>query len=593
MADDCSNDETAEIEKIVFGLQVIHNTENLLFLKNCNNAAKTARGKYLLFLNNDTQVQAGWLSALVDVAENKEDCGIVGSKLIYPDGSLQEAGGIIWNNGFGWNYGRGDDPDAPDYSYLRETDYISGASIMISKELWEQIGGFDEVFAPAYFEDADLAFEVRRRGKKVYYQPTSVVVHFEGVSNGKEVTKGIKKHQVLNREKFIQKWRNTLLTEQKAPGENVLAACDRKIAQKTVLFISDTMPMYDKDAGSRTIDLYMQGFLDRDYIVKFISNDFIGIEPYASRMEQMGIETLTGYFYEKNIIAWLYKNHKDIDFVFANHPDCTLAFIDILKKLQIPVRYYGMDLHFIRLHREYEVSGDISKEELSKECLEKEKYLIDNCDIVYYPSQVEIDIVQDQFHKAAARVLKVNFYKDESIVNTYDACDRTGIMFIGGYKHTPNVDAVKWFAKDIFPYVDSKPDMTFSIIGSDMPPEIAGLKSEKIETIGYVTDEELEEIYKRIKLVVIPLRYGAGIKGKVIEAMFHGIPVLSTTVGMEGIPHITKADLIADDAESFKKTLEDIYSDDMLLNEISCEVTAIIREHYSESVAWSSIAEDF
>lgn len=593
LADDCSNDETAEIEKIVSGLQVIHNTENLLFLKNCNHAAKIARGKFLLFLNNDTQVQAGWLSALLDVAENKEDCGIVGSKLIYPDGSLQEAGGIIWNDGFGWNYGKGDDPDAPDYQYLRETDYISGASIMIPKKLWEQIGGFDEVFAPAYYEDTDLAFEVRRRGKKVYYQPRSVVVHFEGISNGKEVTGGVKRHQVLNREKFIRKWRNTLLTEQKAQGEHVLAACERKIGRKTVLFISETVPTYDKDAGSRTIDFYMQAFLNRDYIVKFISNDFAGVEPYTSRMEQMGIEVLAGDFYKKNIDAWLYRNHGDIDFVFANYPNCTLAYIDILKKLQIPVRYYGMDLHFIRLHREYEITGNISSEEASEECLEKEKYLIDNCDIVYYPSQVEIDIVKNQFHKAAARVLKANFYKDENIVNTYSACDRTGIMFIGGYKHAPNVDAVKWFVKDIFPYIDSKLDMTFSIIGADMPPEIANLKSEKIETIGYVTDEELEEIYKKIKLVVIPLRFGAGVKGKVIEAMFHGIPVLSTTVGMEGIPHITKADLIADDAESFRKALENIYSDHMLLNEVSCEETEIIREHYSENAAWSSIAEDF
>lgn len=593
LADDCSGDETSVIEDVVAGLQIIHNTENLLFLKNCNNAAKTAKGKYLLFLNNDTQVQAGWLSALLNVAENKEDCGIVGSKLIYPDGSLQEAGGIIWNDGFGWNYGKGDAPDAPDYNYLRETDYISGASIMISKELWEQVGGFDEVFAPAYYEDADLAFEVRRRGKKVYYQPDSVVVHFEGISNGREVTEGIKKHQLLNREKFIRKWKNTLLTEQKPPGKNILAACERKIDRKTVLFISKTVPMHDKDAGSRTIDFYMREFLNRGYIVKFISGDFNGVEPYTSRMEQMGIEVLAGEFYRKNIAAWLYKNHEDIDFVFANYPNCTFAFIDILKKLQIPVRYYGMDLHFLRLHREYEMSGDISKEELSKEYLKKEKYLIDNCDIVYYPSQVEIDIVKNQFHKDTAKVLKVNFYKDENIVNTYDACDRTGIMFIGGYGHAPNVDAVKWFAKDIFPYIDSKLDISFSIIGSEMPPEIASLKSEKIETIGYVTDERLAEIYKKIKLVVIPLRFGAGIKGKVIEAMFHGIPVLSTSIGMEGIPHVTKADLIADDTETFRKTLEDIYSDHTLLNEISNEETEIIREHYSESVAWSSIAEDF
>lgn len=593
LVDDCSNDETVKMEEIVSGVHIIHNKENLLFLRNCNNASRIARGKYLLFLNNDTQVQAGWLSALLDIAENREDCGLVGSKLVYPNGSLQEAGGIIWNDGTGCNYGRGDDPDAPDYNYLRETDYISGASIMISKDLWERIGGFDEVFEPAYYEDADLAFEIRKYGKKVYYQPKSVVVHFEGISNGKEVTEGIKKYQILNREKFVNKWKQTLLTEQMPCRENIFAACDRKIDRKTVLFISRAVPMYDKDAGSRTIDFYMQEFLNRGYIVKFIPNDFSRIEPYVSRMEQMGIEVLAGDYYKENIFAWLYKNHADIDFVFANYPDCTLAFIDTLKQLQIPIRYYGMDLHFFRLHREYELSGNVNKKKMSEEYLEKEKYLIDNCDVVYYPSQVEIDIVQNQFHKKDARILKINIYKDADIVNTYNAYDREGIMFIGGYRHAPNVDAVNWFVTDIFPNVDSRLNISFYIIGADMPQEIANLKNEKIETIGYVTDDELEDIYKKIKMVIIPLRFGAGIKGKVIEAMFHGIPVLSTSIGMEGIPNITKADLIADDAETFKKILEDIYSDNNLLNEVSCEEIEIIRENYSETVAWSNIAEDF
>src|SRR5699024_4776423 len=160
----------------------------------------------ILFLNNDTQVTEGWLSSLVKLIESDSTIGMVGSKLVYPDGRLQEAGGIIWSDGSGWNYGRMDDPDKPEYNYVKDVDYISGASIMIRRELWEQIGGFDVRYTPAYCEDADLAFEVRKAGYRVVYQPLSKVIHFEGVSNGTDVNgTGLKRYQVENFKKLKEK----------------------------------------------------------------------------------------------------------------------------------------------------------------------------------------------------------------------------------------------------------------------------------------------------------------------------------------------------------------------------------------------------
>lgn len=191
VANDCSTDQTSRIDEVIQGIVLINNAENLNFLKNCNNAAKYAKGKYILFLNNDTQVQPNWLAPLVDLIEKDKQIGMVGSKLINPDGTLQEAGGIIFKDGSPCNYGRGSDPDLPEFNYVKEVDYISGASIMILRSLWEEIGGFDEEFAPAYCEDSDLAFTVRKLGYKVMYQPRSVVVHFEGISNGKDTSSGL------------------------------------------------------------------------------------------------------------------------------------------------------------------------------------------------------------------------------------------------------------------------------------------------------------------------------------------------------------------------------------------------------------------
>lgn len=167
IADDCSTDFTKDITKVVEGVNVKKAPTNLKFLLNCNNAAKSARGQYILFLNNDTQVQKDWLKHLVDLIESDSNIGMVGSKLVYPDGLLQEAGGIVWKDGSAWNYGNRQDGNASEYNYVKEVDYISGAAIMIRHSLWDELGGFDESFIPAYYEDTDLAFQVRRAGYKV------------------------------------------------------------------------------------------------------------------------------------------------------------------------------------------------------------------------------------------------------------------------------------------------------------------------------------------------------------------------------------------------------------------------------------------
>lgn len=225
IADDGSSDETRTIQDRVANITLLKNEENLQFLKNCNMAAHHAQGEFLLFLNNDTNVQEGWLDALVNTMAADSSVGIVGAKLVYPDGRLQEAGGIVWRDGSCWNYGWFDDPDKPEYNYPREVDYVSGACLMVRRDLWEEIGGFDEAFAPAYYEDTDLAFQARARGYKVVYQPNAVVAHFEGVSCGINLRQGVKQHQAINKAKFFDKWQPVLLKEHFERGKNLDIAC--------------------------------------------------------------------------------------------------------------------------------------------------------------------------------------------------------------------------------------------------------------------------------------------------------------------------------------------------------------------------------
>ncbi len=221
VGDDCSSDKTEELEKAVKGIRVIHHERNYQFLMNCNRISKKARGKYLVFLNNDTQVQKGWLEALVNLMEEDQVIGLAGSKFIYPTGLVQEAGGIVWKDASVLQFGNNRQPGEEELNIRREADYISGASIMIRKELWDEIGGFDERFVPAYYEDVDLAFQVRERGYKVVYQPESEVVHFEGVTEGgtQEEDERKKKQIERNREKFAAKWGKILREQHYEAGE--------------------------------------------------------------------------------------------------------------------------------------------------------------------------------------------------------------------------------------------------------------------------------------------------------------------------------------------------------------------------------------
>lgn len=572
LADDGSTDRTQTIAEIVRGLRIVRNQQNLRFLKNCNHAAKEAKGKYILFLNNDTQVQPDWLTSLVELIEQDEKIGMVGSKLVYPDGSLQEAGGIVWKDGSAWNFGRGKNPLSPEFNYVKETDYISGAAIMIRRALWEEIGGFDEQFAPAYFEDTDLAFGVRKHGYKVMYQPASVVVHFEGVSNGTDTASGQKSYQLVNQKKFTEKWKDVLEKEHFKNGENVFSARDRSAGKETVLVIDHYIPTYDKDAGSRSMDTYLQLLTKMGFNVKFMGDNFYYDIPYARHYEQMGIEILCGNFYARNWKSWVNEHGKYLDYVLLSRPNISIKHIDMFKeKTKAKIIYYVQDLHFLREQREYEITHDPERLKSSQEFKKQEMYIMDRADVVFTLSSVEKAIIDENIPGEKAVIIPISCYYDfpETPATMKGKKD---ILFVGGFGHRPNENAVLWFAENVWPMVKKElPDSRWVIIGSHPTEKVLELQGdERILVTGFVSDEELEDYYdNKCRACVIPLQYGAGVKGKTLEAMYHRVPIISTSVGIEGLYDIEKYVQPTDDATSFADKVVALYRDDRTSEELA------------------------
>ena len=593
IADDCSTDLTTEIEQIIPGVKLITTEKNVRFILNCNNAAKYATGKYILFLNNDTQVMENWLEPLVTLIESAEDIGMVGSKLIYPDGCLQEAGGILWKDGSAWNFGNCQNPQLPEFNYVKEVDYISGAAIMTYRSLWEEIGGFDELFVPAYCDDSDLAFTIRKMGYRVMYQPKSVVVHFEGVSNGTDTSSGQKAYQVVNRKKFYEKWKAEL-DKHPENAANVFQARDRSYGKKTLLMVDHYVPTFDKDAGSRTVYQYLKLFVKLGFNVKFIGDNFYQEEPYTSVLQQMGIEVLYGPYYAQNWENWVRQNGEYIDYVFLNRPHIAPKYVECIRKYtNARIVYYGHDLAFLREMREYQVTGNAEHKQASQDWKSRELKMMRSADMAYYPSYVEVDEIHSI--DPSVKVKAIPAYLFESVQwEGYDFDNRKDIMFIGGFGHRPNVDAVKWLAKEIYPeLMKLLPDVKIHILGSNAPREVQDLASDNFIIEGFVTDEQLEQFYKNCRISLVPLRYGAGIKGKVVEAMRYGIPVVTTTTGAEGIPDAQNALLIEDDAKMLAQKLAKLYVDEKRLTEMSRNCIDYVRNNYSFENAVEIIAPEF
>ena len=604
IADDVSTDATEHISRYAEGVTVSRNETNQGFLRNCNQAAKKARGRYIMFLNNDTRVTEGWLTALVNLIRSDDSIGMTGSKLVYPDGRLQEAGGIIWSDGSGWNYGRLDDPDKPQYNYVKDVDYISGAAILIRRSLWEQIGGFDERYAQAYCEDSDLAFEVRKAGYRVVYQPLSKVIHYEGISNGTDVQGGgLKRYQAGNSEKLKEKWAEELKHQCENNGNpDPFRARERSMGRPIILVIDHYVPTFDKDAGSRTTYQYLKMFLKHGYVVKFLGDNFAHEEPYSTALEQMGVEILSGPEYEAGIWDWISAHGKDISAAYLNRPHIAIKYVDYLREnTDIRLIYYGHDLHYLRESREYALTMDPDRRRAADYWKGIELSLFYKVDMSYYPSCVERDAVRAEDENIPVKDIVAYVYDEFRENIPRDFARREGILFVGGFAHPPNADAVLWFTKEVYPLIadrmrgEGAEPPKFYVVGSRVTDEIKALEQTVPGVVvrGFVSDEELTQLYDETRLVVVPLRYGAGVKGKVVDALYNGAAVVTTSIGAEGIPHAEDVMVIADQADALAEAVLRIYQSPESCQALSERTQDYVRRYYSQEAAWDVIKDDF
>ncbi|WP_334177542.1 glycosyltransferase [Pseudoxanthomonas sp.] len=589
VVDDGSTDETGEWMAQIAGLRYHRRAANGGFIAACNDGAAMAKGDFLVLLNNDTVPQPGWLDALLDTFDAHTQVGLVGAQLVYPDGRLQEAGGVVFDDGTAWNYGRFDSPDDPRYASVRDADYCSGAAIAVPASLFRDVGGFDTRYAPAYYEDTDLAFAIRARGYRVLYQPASRVVHLEGITSGTDTGSGAKAYQLRNRGVFAAKWKDALAGLLRA-GD--VPTAGSVVRSRQVLVIDAETPRPQHDSASLRLTHLMTMLVDDGAHVVFLPADLRHAGGDTVRLRQRGIEVWQAPFAGRPS-AWLREHGHRFDVVMVSRHYVATEFLPLVRRFapQARMMFDTVDLHFLREMRGAELANDAGLRRAAERTRARELALMKQADITLVVSPTERDMLATLLPDMQVEVLaNLHVLADGGLPFE----QRRDLVFVGGFRHPPNVDAVLWFGREIFPLIRARlPDIRFHCIGMAPPSEVLALQAQPgIVVHGHVVD--LDPYMDGVRVAIAPLRFGAGVKGKVNLSMAHGQPVVATSCASEGMHLADGHDvMMADDAGAFADAVLRLYEDAGLWARLSANGRENIARHFSMDAARDTVRKVF
>jgi O-antigen biosynthesis protein len=541
--------------------------ENVGFVRGNNLVMDRFREQDVVLLNNDTLVRPGWLTALADRAYSAPEVGIVGAKLVYPDGRLQEAGGEIFQDGTGRNIGKRDDPDRYSYTQVREVDYCSAACLYVRREVLERVGFLDERYHPAYFEDTDLCFAAAAAGFRVLYEPAAVVVHLEGgtAGRGAEQSSLSRELQERNRPKFLEKWAVQLRTKRTGMYDH-----RPRNGKPQLLMILPFMPLYDKAAGElkwfRTLPLLQERYdvvllarnaqQQRKYIDAV---EAMGVTVYATdqtRLEAMGISAeapfrldfealLRANDFQAVLIGFWHVAHQYLEEI-RRHAPRAMVVID------------SVDLEYVRLERKGALTGSEAERWKSEWVRRAELEMYRRADLVLTVTEQDRRTLQAEIPGLATGI-------SADIHPLLEPCEESdGLLFVGNFGHDPNEDAVRWFCREVFPRIRPQlPGVRLSVVGNAPTPAVLALAGPDVTVTGYVP--EVDPYYQAARVGVFPIRYGAGMKGKVAKGLLAGLPMVLTSVCAEGMELVhEESALIADTAETFAEAVVRLYRDEAL-----------------------------
>jgi GT2 family glycosyltransferase len=584
IVDNASPDDTADRLKAgLTGARIIENAINAGFARGSNRGAQLARGRFLCFLNADAFVQTGWLPPLLEVFERDPSAGVAVPLFLHPDGRVQEAGSALDCEGSPLAIGDGDDASAFEHRFIRTVDYGSAACLLVRADLFEEAGGFDPVYSPAYYEDVDFCFKLRERGFTTVYEPRSRVVHRRG--GGSPQAQAL---MVANRRVFAGRWKERLDRRhplRAGPDPRLRLAARDAEALERILVIDDRVPHYDRGSGDPRMAKLLAEVADLwpENRVTLFTADPRNAERYAPPLLERGIEVACA---DEHFDRWLDRRKFHYSVVLVSRASNIERFDDHLRRTQPQARrIYDIEaLAFRRI--EQEGNGPAGR------LRELEREGVEGADVVICVSEEEAKFAREL---TTSPVYVLPTYVD--VLEKPPGFDeRGGIVFFGGFlagPGGPNEDAAARLVEEVMPRLwETMPELELEIVGANPTPRVRELQGPRIDVVGFVPDPY--ERLSRARVHVHPLRFGAGIKLKLIDTMAAGLPFVTTPTGAEGLglDHLEDV-LVADGEEALARLAVDLYNDRELWLRAQRDLLSIVREHFGRERFRSILVEAF
>ena len=565
-----SADVVAFAQRQVAGARVFVSPVNLGFGGGNNRLARDARGELLLLLNDDAVVHPGWLEPLVQTLDSQPGAAAVGSRILFADGRVQEAGSVLFDDGSTAPVGRGLAAGSPAYLFRRRVDFTSANSLLLRASALAEVGGFDDGFFPAYYEDVDLALALRAAGHSWFYDGRSQIGHHESASTVTHF-----KHFLFDRniERVRAKWAEALAGQpSRPPGGGPdgpePASLRPAIARARgdlprVLVVDDMLPVPSLGAGFVLMhDFAVQAGLER-FALSLAVTKHPGADPTA--VAQLGYEVIQG-----DLPTHLADPAAAYDVIVICRPSNYELVADVLAthQSQAAIVYVAEALFATRLEREADLLGagdpraaDIRAEAARVRAIEES--IVVSVDRVAAVSEAEAAVLRAV--PGAAPVDVVPPLQPSLRVTPAELGARRDIAYVASWTargKTPNYDGFWWCVRDVLPAVLAPVPWTrLRVTGANVPDDILAVAGPHVELTGFVP--ELVDLYAAVRVVVVPIRFGAGVKIKTLEALQYGVPVVTTSVGAEGIelPPGCLAIVIEDDPVAFAAAVELLLTD--------------------------------